>query len=333
VQRLRDFFSGGIDDSFAGLPGELALRVLRAEGPDLFDVLAWSNRVRHHFKGDAVRLCGIANAKSGRCAEDCAFCSQSSRHHTDVPSYPMLPADDLVATARAARDHGAVEFSLVTSGVRVQNEREVATLQSAVAGIRAAGLQPCASLGAMRREHLLELRAAGLTRLHHNLETARSFFPQLCTTHGYEDRVATVRLAHELGFYTCSGGIFGVGESLEQRVELCYELQDLGPDSIPLNFLDPRPGTPLAAARHLTPRDCLRIIALFRLAHPRRDLFVCGGREVNLRQLQPLLFAAGANGIMVGGYLTTPGRPPAEDHQLVADLGLRLAGQDPCAAA
>jgi biotin synthase len=330
VKRLRDFFSGGIDDAFAGLPRELALDVLRADGPDLFDVLAWSNRVRHHFKGDAIRLCGIANAKSGRCAEDCAFCSQASRYSTDAPSYPLRPPEDLVASARAARAHGAVEFSLVTSGVRVQAAREVAALATAVAGIRAAGLEPCASLGAMQREHLLELRAAGLTRLHHNLETARSFFPRLCTTHAYDDRVATVRLARELGFYTCSGGIFGVGESRAQRVELCYELQELGPDSIPLNFLDPRPGTPLAGAHDLTPRDCLRIIALFRLAHPRRDLFVCGGREKNLHQLQPLVFAAGANGVMVGGYLTTPGRPPAEDHQMLADLGLRLEGQDPC---
>jgi biotin synthase len=332
VRPLRDFFSGGVAASFSGLPRGLALEVLQAEGPDLFDLLSWSNRVRHLFKGDRVRLCGIANAKSGRCAEDCAFCSQSSRHDTAAPSYPMRPAADLVASARAARDYGAHEFSLVTSGVRVQSARELATLATAISGIRATGLEPCASLGAMRREELLTLRAAGLTRLHHNLETARSFFSTLCTTHTYDDRVATVRLARELGFYTCSGGIFGVGESLEQRVELCYELAELAPDSIPLNFLDPRPGTPLATARHLTPRECLKIVALFRFAHPRRDLFVCGGREVNLRQLQPLLFAAGANGIMVGGYLTTLGRPPTEDHQLVADLGLRLEGEDPCAS-
>jgi biotin synthase len=331
LQALRDFFRGGIDGTFAGLPRDLALDVLRAEGPDLFDVLAWSNRVRDLFRGDRIRLCSIANAKSGRCAEDCAFCSQSSRHGTDAPSYPMRPAADLVASARAARAHGAREFSLVTSGVRVRSGRELDILATAIAGIRAAGLEPCASLGTVHREQLLALREAGLTRLHHNLETARSFFPQLCTTHAYDDRVATVRHARELGFYTCSGGIFGVGETAEQRVEFCYELRELAPDSIPLNFLDPRPGTPLATARHLTPRDCLKIIALFRLAHPRRDIFVCGGREVNLRQLQPLLFAAGANGMMVGGYLTTPGRAPADDHELTRDLGLRLEGEDPCA--
>jgi biotin synthase len=333
LQRLRDFFRGGIDAGFSPLPRDLALDVLRADGPDLFDLLAGANRVRHTLKGDTIRLCGIANAKSGRCAEDCSFCSQSSRYATAAPSYPMRAPDDLVAAACAARDHGAVEFSLVTSGERVQSAREVGALAAAIAGVRAAGLESCASLGAMRREQLQQLRAAGLTRLHHNLETARSFFPRLCTTHTYDERVATVRLAQELGFYTCCGGIFGVGESLEQRVELCYELQELGPDAIPLNFLDPRPGTPLAGATNLTPRDCLRIIALFRLAHPRRDLFVCGGREVNLRQLQALVFAAGANGMMVGGYLTTPGRPAGEDHQLVRDLGLELEGLAQCATA
>ena len=333
MPHLRDFFGAGIDATFTGLPRELALDVLRADGPDLFDLLAWSNRVRHLFKGPGVRLCSIANAKSGRCAEDCTFCAQSSRYATDADSYPMRPAADLVASARAARAHGVREFSLVTSGLRVGTDREVDTLAAAVQGIREAGLEPCASLGALRRDHLLQLRAAGLTRFHHNLETSRSFFPKVCTTHSYDDRVATVRLARELGFYTCSGGIFGVGESREQRVELCYELQALAPDSIPLNFLNPRPGTPLAEAHHLTPRDCLTIVALFRLAHPRRDLFVCGGREVNLRQLQPLVFAAGANGMMVGGYLTTPGRPPAEDQQLVEDLGLHIEGATPCAAA
>ena len=305
--------------------------VLRADGPDLFEVLAWSNRVRHEFKGDTVRLCGIANAKSGRCAENCAYCSQASRYATDAPSYPMQAAEDLVAGARAARDQGACAFGLVTSGARVAGARDLDILATALAGVRAVGLLPCASLGAMRRDDLLRLRDAGLRRVHHNLETARSFFPQVCTTHTYAERVATVRLAQELGFSTCCGGIFGVGESLEQRVELCYELEGLAPDSIPLNFLDPRPGTPLASASYLTPRDCLRIIALFRLAHPRRDILVCGGRERNLRQLQPLLFAAGANGLMVGDYLTTAGRPPTRDHELAHDLGLRLESE-PCAA-
>jgi biotin synthase len=239
----------------------------------------------------------------------------------------MRAAEDLVAGARAARDQRAGAFGLVTSGARVAGERELALLATAVAGIRALGLLACGSLGAMGREDLLRLRAAGLQRVHHNLETAASFFPQICTTHTHADRVATVRLAQELGFSTCSGGIFGVGESPAQRIELCYELEALAPDSIPLNFLDPRAGTPLASASHLSPRDCLKITALFRLAHPRRDILICGGRERNLRQLQPLLFAAGANGLMVGDLLTTAGRPPAQDHELVHDLGLRLEGE------
>lgn len=324
MRRLRAYFQSGIDTSFAPLPRDLAMLVLRAAGPDLFEVLAWANRVRHQFKGDTVRLCAIANAKSGRCPEDCAYCSQSSRHQTDAPSYPLRAADDLVASARAAGAQGAYAFGLVTSGARVAGSRDLDVLERAISGIGAAGLHPCGSLGLMRRADLVRLRAAGLRRFHHNLETARSFFPQLCTTHRYEDRVATVRLAQELGFSTCSGGIFGVGESLEQRVELCYALQELAPDSIPLNFLDPRPGTPLESADLLTPGDCLRIIALFRLAHPQRDVLVCGGRERNLRQLQPLLFAAGANGLMVGDLLTTTGRRPEQDRELVHDLGLHL---------
>jgi biotin synthase len=329
MQALRAHFAAGVDPSYAGLPRALALAVLAAEGPDLLDLLAFANRVRHVFKGDTVRLCGIANAKSGRCTEDCAFCSQASRYSTDAPSYPMRSADELLAGALAARAQGAREFSLVTSGRRVASVEELTTLGTAVRAIHDAGLEACASLGRMRRDDLLALQAAGLTRLHHNLETARSFFPTVCTTHAYDERVATVRLAKELGFYTCSGGLFGLGETDAQRVELCYDLRELEPDSIPLNFLNPRPGTPLADANHLTPRDCLKVVALFRLAHPRRDIFVCGGREVNFRQLQSLLFAAGANGIMVGGYLTTAGRAAAEDHELVRDLGLRLEGAEP----
>ncbi|MBI5682684.1 MAG: biotin synthase BioB [Deltaproteobacteria bacterium] len=290
----------------------------------IFDTLASAEKVRRHYKGANINLCSIVNAKSGLCQEDCSFCSQSAFYNTDIKTYPMIDSEDIIDAAVSAAKDGVGEFSIVTSGTGVSNERDVAILIDAITGMKKnTSLERCASLGIMKADVLLKLKEAGLESYHHNLETARSFFPNICTTHDYEDDVKTIRAAKELGFYVCSGGIFGLGESREQRVELAVMLKELDVDSIPINFLNPRPGTPLGHANYLTPIECLKIIALYRFILPAKDIVICGGRQVNLRDLQCLIFAAGANGVMIGNYLTTTGRPHIDDLKMIKDLGLK----------
>ncbi|MBI5326836.1 MAG: biotin synthase BioB [Deltaproteobacteria bacterium] len=290
----------------------------------IFDILASSEKVRTFFKGNEVNLCSIINAKSGLCHEDCIFCSQSVHYDTGVKTYPMTEPQTIVETAKAASQNGAREFSIVTSGTSVNKDSDVAILAEALKKMQGeTQMERCASLGIMNAETLQKLKDAGLQSYHHNLETARSFFPNVCTTHDYEEDVNTIKTARRLGLYTCCGGVFGLGESREQRVELAVTLRELDVDSIPINFLNPRPGTPLENAAHLTPLECLKIIALFRFMLPAKDIVICGGRQVNLRDMQCLIFAAGANGMMIGNYLTTMGRPPEEDLRMVKDLGLK----------
>ncbi len=297
--------------------------VALTEPADLDALWESAQAVRRHFKGNFVNTCGISNAKSGRCPEACSFCSQSAHFNTDAPKYQMKDADTLRAEAREAWQSGVREFSLVASGRAMTSPREIAVLKEALDGIRSeTGMQTCASLGLMTREALADLREAGLQSVHHNLETARSFHANIVTSHSYDDEVDTIKAAKSLGMYTCSGGIFGMGESWDQRIELAMDLRDLDVDSVPLNFLNPRPGTPLAEQRDLTPLDCLKIIALYRLVLPTKDLIVCGGRAVNLADRQAEIFTAGANGVMLGNYLTTAGRPFDADLDMIEANGM-----------
>jgi biotin synthase len=227
-----------------------------------------------------------------------------------------------VEAARDAAAKGAHRFGIVTSGRSVHKPGEIETIAHAVEAIAGTlPVEPCVSLGLLEKETLRRLRDAGLTRFHHNLETAASFFPEICTTRRYEDSVETVRAARDAGLKTCSGGIFGLGESTAQRVELLEALRDLDVDSVPLNFLIPVPGTRLEAREPLAPLECLKIIAVARLMMPEVEIRVCGGREANLRDLQSWALLAGADGLMVGGYLTTPGRSVDEDLRMIADAG------------
>jgi len=293
----------------------------------IFEVLPFSDSIRRRFKGNEVNLCSIVNAKSGLCKEDCSFCSQSTRYSTGIPAYRMMDSDKIVESAQKAAGFGSREFSIVTSGTGIEKERDISVLADALKKMKEkTHLERCASLGILKGKTLEKLKNAGLESYHHNLETSRSFFPNVCTTHDYEEDVATVKAARELGFYVCSGGIFGLGEGWKDRVELAMTLRELGVDSVPINFLNPRPGTPLENAKNLTPLGCLKIIALFRFMLPKKDIVICGGREVNLRDLQPLIFAAGANGMMIGDYLTTKGRNPEKDLQMLKDLGLKPRG-------
>ncbi len=315
------------------IDGIEARRLIRlTRGPELEALLARARAVRETVHGKGVSLCGIVNAKSGHCPEDCGFCQQSARFEgTGATEYPMLTAREIADQAKAAEAAGAREFSIVTSGTRVSSERELRTLEEAVRLIRAeTALEPCASLGLMRRPELARLKGAGLLHYHHNLESARSFFDRVCTTHGYDEQIETIRAAKELGFQLCTGGILGMGETPEQRVELAETLRDLGVECVPINFLNPRPGTPMAQVKAITAEECLAAIAVFRLMMPGAHIFVMGGREVNLGAQQHRILDAGADGTMVGHYLTSAGTAPRDVVEMIREKGYQLRpGVDP----
>ena len=326
-----DLHARPLPDGIAPISADEARRLIRHDsGPALESLMDRARAVREAVHGRAVALCGITNAKSGRCPEDCGFCSQSAHApEAEAPVYPLLSADEIVAQAKAAERAGAREFSIVTSGTRISAERELSVLEQAIRRIRAeTAVEPCASLGLVREDALARLKAAGLMHYHHNLESARSFFPNVCTTHGYESQLETIRTAKRLGMKLCTGGILGMGETREQRVELAEELRGLAVDCVPINFLNPRPGTPMAQVKAITPGECLAAIAVFRLMMPAAHVFVMGGREVNLGDRQDLVFRAGADGTMVGNYLTSAGRAPDQTVAMVEGQGLALRPPD-----
>jgi biotin synthase len=303
-----------------------ALEIASLAGPDLFDLFVAASRIKEHFVGNRVHLCSIINAKSGRCGEDCAFCAQSVHHETDAPLYPLVEESKILDAARKAEESGSGCFGIVTSGTTIGSDEELDRICVALRSIRnESGIAPSCSLGIIDRKTAKKLKEAGAVTYHHNLETARSFFPKICTTHDYEEDVATVRNVKQAGLRVCCGGIFGMGESMAQRIELAFTLRELDVDSVPINFLNPIPGTRLAEANFLTPLECLHTIALFRLILPEKKIAICGGREKNLRDLQSWMFFAGANGTMIGNYLTTSGRDEAQDLQMLKDLGLEIA--------
>jgi len=307
----------------SGITSQQALEILHFEGPKFVSVLTETNSLRHRAHGPKISLCSIVNAKSGNCSQDCAFCAQSSRSKATINKYRLIEEDEMVRAAMQAKRSGAHRFSIVTSGRRIKPGQELETIVRAIRRIRQeTSLGVCASLGCVEPEVLKQLKIAGLSRYHHNLETAPTRWASICTTRPYEDSHQVIRAAHALGLEVCSGGIFGMGESLDQRIELLAELRSLPLTALALNFFTPVTGTPLDHVDDLTPLACLKIVAAARLMMPLREIRVCGGRERNLRDLQVLLPMAGGSGIMVGGYLTTPGRNPENDVQMIRDLGL-----------
>jgi biotin synthase len=291
---------------------------------DVFQLISGADLIREHHFGKAVHLCTICNAKSGRCREDCRFCAQSAHYPTDSPAYELLEHQQLVAGGKAAAQSPIHRYSIVTTGKGL-GSAEVAKIASALGEVREGGMETCASLGILGPNEFHILKRAGVTRYHHNLETAKSHFPNVCTTHRYEDRIETVRAAKAAGLEVCSGGIFGIGESDEQALELALTLSDLAVDAVPLNFLVPIPGTPFQVGANLTPLRCLKIIALFRFVLPDTPILICGGREANLKALHPLVFYAGASGIMTGNYLTTSGRSLESDLAMLEMVGFEPA--------
>jgi biotin synthase len=285
-------------------------------------LLALAHEVRRRWWGEGVELESLISAKTGGCPEDCAFCSQSSHYDAPAQRHPFLPLEEVMRAARATEASGATHFCIVAA-VRGPDKRLMTQVLRAVEAIRAqTALEVDCSLGILTRPQAEALRDAGILRYNHNLETARSFFTTIVTTHSWEERVETCQLVKELGIGLCSGGILGMGESWDQRIEFAYDLRALNPDEVPLNFLNPRPGTPLGGRPPLAAADALRAIAIFRLVFPGAIIRYAGGRELVLRDLQALGLVGGVNGMIVGNYLTTAGRPAAEDVRLAEDLGM-----------
>ena len=307
----------------AALGVEEALQVLRCPDQELLELLAAAYRVRHRYFGNQVRLHFLINAKSGLCSEDCGYCSQSKESTADIPKYNLVTREELMAGARAAAQRRARTYCIVLSG-RTPRERELDVITEVVPQIKAElGLRICASLGLLNREQVQRLKDCGVNRINHNLNTSKRFHRQICSTHSYEDRLATLAAVREAGLEICAGGIVGMGETPQDVVDMALALRQVEANSIPVNFLLPISGTALADAPPPTPRYCLKVLAMFRLTNPDREIRIAAGREQHLRSLQPLgLFAA--NSIFVGDYLTTTGQPAADDYRMIEDLGFEI---------
>ena len=310
------------------LSQEQGLSILRAADDELLSLLAAAFRVRKHYFGNTVHLYYLKNAKSGLCSEDCGYCSQSAVTEAEIDKYPLLNADRLLAGARQAAEANARTYCIVASG-RGPSDREVDHIANTVKTIKAeTGLHICCCLGLLTSEQAQRLKAAGVDRINHNLNTSRNFHDNICTTHSFDDRLKTLQIARQAGLELCAGLIVGMGESDADVVDVAMELQRLDVESIPINFLIPIEGNLLQNTGQLSPRYCLKTLCLFRLANPRTEIRIAGGREVNLRSMQAMgLYAA--NSMFVSDYLTTKGQAAEADFQMIEDLGFEIVVNDP----
>lgn len=302
--------------------GEALLRL--EPGPALFEMLAWANRLREQHFGNRIHLCSIVNIKAGACPEDCRFCAQSSYYQTASPRHGWLADEPVLQAAGEAQRNGVRALGIVAAWKELKEGPVLDQLCGQICALAQSGrARADASLGMIKSQAVADrLKGAGLACYNHNLETSRRFFPNVCTTHTYDDRVATVRFLKQAGVQVCCGGILGMGETLADRLDLALMLRELAVDMVPLNFLNPIPGTPFEKLEPLQPMEILTTIAGFRFILPRQEIMIAGGRVVNLRDLQSLMFMAGASGLMVGNYLTTCNQPVEKDLQLLKDLQL-----------
>lgn len=297
--------------------------VLNTSNDELLALLHAAFQVRSKYFGRTVRLQMLQNAKSGACQEDCHYCSQSSISTAPIERYSLLPQKQMMEGAKQAAASKAQRYCIVISG-RSPLDREIDEIAGAVRSIKQeVPIQICCSLGLMSESQAKRLKAAGVDRVNHNLNTSEAFHASICTTHTFQDRLATIKNARAAGLEICSGGIVGMGESDEDLIELATALQDVKPDSIPLNMLTPVSGTPFEQVDNLTPQRCLKVLCLFRFLHPRTEIRIAGGREHNLRSLQPLALYP-ADSVFVNGYLTTPGAPAPEVWGMIEDLGFTI---------
>jgi biotin synthase len=286
----------------------------------LTNLLSLADKVRREHTGSKFELCSIVNAKSGLCSEDCKFCAQSIRHSTGIARYPLLEKSRILLVARQAKQNRAEKFGIVTSGNRL-NSREIDKVAQAISEIKKkVGISVCASLGVLKKQELTILKQAGLSRYHHNIETSPRFYPQIVSTHRYEERIRTLEAAKEIGLQVCSGGIIGMGEDWQDRIDMALLLKKLDVDSVPINLLVPIKGTRLESIKPISCAEAIRTICVFRIILEDKFIKIAAGRESVLKDFQAMAFMAGANGMLIGGYLTIRGREVAEDLALVEEL-------------
>jgi biotin synthase len=290
----------------------------------IFDLMAGANRLREHFKGNKIHLCSIVNAKAGACSENCSFCAQSSFHQTDAPKYGFVDPEPVLQAAEEAGRNHVTALGLVAAWRGLKEGPMLDEVCDRIRELAGSGkTRPDASLGIIESQAVADrLKAAGLECYGHNLESSRRFFPKHCTTHTYDHRLNTIRFLKNAGLKICSGGILGMGESRQDRCDLAFALKEVGANVVPINILNPIKGTPFADNPPLAPMEILKTIACFRFILPRQEIMIAGGRTVNLRDLQSMVFAAGASALMVGNYLTTLNQSVEKDLQMLKDLGL-----------
>jgi biotin synthase len=305
------------------LTKEEGLQILSIPDELVMDLVEEASKVREYFFKNQMEFCSLINAKNGACTEDCSFCAQSSHYKTPINAYGLVSKDEMLAGAEKAVAINANRYCIVVSGRKASKE-EVDKIADAIKEIKESyPIKVCCSLGTIDEEDLAKLKDAGVDRINHNLETSEKYFSKIVSTHTWKERYETIKKIQKVGLSTCTGGIFGMGESDEDIVDLAMTYRDLKVDSIPLNFLIPIPGTPLGDKHNLTPLKCLKIIALFRLFNPKSEIRLCGGRELNLKDYHDVAFEV-ANCLMAGGYLTRAGREPGKDEEMARRLGREL---------
>ncbi len=291
---------------------------------DIIDLLSWANRIRENFKGNKIHLCSIVNVKASGCSENCKFCSQSAVYQTDAPRYDLVENEPVLAAAEEAQSNGVTALGLVAAWRGLDEGPVLDEICDRLEQLKKSGkARPDASLGIIKNQKVADrLKASGLECYNHNLESSQRFFPEVCSSHTYDERVQTLQHLRQAGIKICSGGILGMGETREDRCELAFSLKELGANIVPINILNPIEGTPFAGREPLAPLEILKSIACFRFILPRQEIMIAGGRTVNLRDAQSMIFTAGASAMMVGNYLTTLNQPVEKDLQMLKDLGL-----------
>ena len=308
-------------------------QITRAEGEwlfalkssaDIYDLMAWANRIREHFKGNKIHLCSIVNVKAGGCSENCSFCAQSATYQTQSPKYGLIDPEPIEGAAEEANKNGVTALGLVAAWKGLTEGPVLDDVCRRISELSQGGkTRADASLGIIKNQTVANrLKEAGLECYGHNLESSRRFFPQHCTTHTFDDRIETIGYLKKAGLKICSGGIIGMGETGEDRCDLAFTLREIGANVVPINILNPIKGTPFEDVPPLPPLEILKTIACFRFVLPKQEIMIAGGRTVNLRDLQPMIFMAGASALMVGNYLTTVNQPVEKDLQMLRDLGL-----------
>ena len=309
------------------ITNEQALEILNTDNiAELDEIFDAARKIREKYFQKDITACSIVNARCGGCVENCSFCAQSKRSKAEINYYPLISSEEIFECANKADALGIERIGIVTSGRSVEyGSKELDTICEAIRKIRQElKILPCASLGLLGIDALKALKDAGLQRYHNNLETSKSFFPAICSTRNYNDQIVTIKAAQKIGLEICCGGIFGLGESNQQRVEMLSAIKTLDVESIPINFLTPIPGTPLENMNELSPLICLKIIAVATLMMPGKVIRVCGGREYNLKDQQFRMFDAGVSSFMTGGYLVTQGQSTQDDIQMIENCGLNF---------